>query len=523
MSLASEVARKVAPTTRKVEPKRILAIGWGGAVLFALAVGVSLLLRRLGLEPATATVLLSGLVIATIIAAAWFGRTLTSSIFFTIERETPPPLIGLSAFTDWCSGAVLAALLALTLTGKTTLAAAIAAGLVIQAAVFAPLMQRPGIVTVPGLFTWRTGARRTGLAALVTVCSALAMFAVAEAFVAIAMAQALTGLDRATLAFAIVALAALPTFSGGWLALLITNLIFTLTVLFTLLTPAIAMAFLPESALAADPLLEEMYVAVLPIARTFSFDAENVWSKLVTFVVLTTGLAAMPVGLSRLALNVNSTAAAQSVGWASLAVFLALASLPVAAFAFSMEGSSAARSIEAQPLVGVLPIFALLLAAFNALAATLYIFSTSIIRALRRTQRRDPSERSMASIRMLTIAMGLFLVSYLRGAEQAPIDLAGPYWIAGISLAASGLFVPLVAAGWISRVPWFAHASALLVGPLVVGLAIFGVVDGPLLQTAFFGQILSAACILTGKFAPAILGRKPIDSRLSILRRPQGS
>lgn len=523
MSLSSEVSRKVTTGPRRINPGHLLAFGWFMTALFALIVAISMLLRRLGLDPTTATALLVTLSIIAVFAAGWFGRTMSANTFFTMNRTTPSSLVGLSGFTDWCGGAILAVLFAFGATGRVTLTLAISTGLVLQAAVLAPIMQRPGVVTLPGLFAWRTSTQSTGMAALITTLATLFMLALAEAFVGIAMVETITKFDRETITIIFVALAVVPTLAGGWMALLLINLTFGLIILFALLAPATALALLPSTWLAHDPLLKDALVVTLPVAQEFTLGDGGVFDTLLAFIIFATGLASLPVGLSRLALNINGTTATESVGWSALATFLALASLPVAALAFVVPGSNAAQAAQAHPLLGALSILALLLAAYNALAATLFMASTSVIRALRRTQRKNPSERSMASIRMLTLALGLAVIAFTRHTTEPAIDLAGPFWLAGLCFAASGLFVPLVAAGWISHIPWPAYASALIIGPLVIGLVMLSGPDAPLLQAAFLGQVLSFVCIATGKFVPALLGRKSSDPNLSTLRRPQGS
>ncbi len=516
MSLSGDVSRCVPTGRRSVDSTRVHVTTWVCCVTFLAAYAVVLLLERLGTPIGTAIGLLIALLAGFVVLLSWQGRTMTAGSFFYSDRMPGSASVGLSSVGDWTGGAVLVALLALSVQDRLALAFAIPAAIVTHGAAIAPVMQRSGVVTVPGLLAWRTGTQRTGLLALIVLLPVLGLLAFAEARIAVSILANLSGFGVGTLAIAVLALAVVPALGGGWLALGFVNLVLGMCAIAGLLVPSLALAFM------APDLLPPVAIAPLAMLPDTGMQALGV-SPVVAGIVVTAGLAALPIAVSRAALTIHPTAAMQASSWMALVVFLVMAALPLSLF---LLGDGAAQDrLSSRPLLAMLPMLALLLLAFNSLSACLFVAATSVVRALRRTQRRDPSERSMASIRLLVLAFALFCGSAVRLSPSDTLADNVPVLLLAISLAAGGLFAPLVAVGWVSRLSWVAYSSAIVFGALAVGLTagLGGSSPASIVTGGLVGLGVSAACIAVGRFWPERAKRTVLDPRLGMLRMPDGA
>ncbi len=516
MSLAGDVSRRVPTGRRSLDGVRIHVTLWACCLVYLVAFAAVLLLDRLGMSVGTGAGLLIALLAVFVLFLSWQGRTMTGATFFYSGRVPGAAAIGASSVSDWTGGAVLAALLALSVQDRLALAFAIPVAIVMHGIAIAPVMQRSGVVTVPGLLAWRTGTQRTGLLALIVLLPVLGLLAFVEARIVVSILTNLSGFGTGTVAIAVLALAVIPALGGGWLAVGLVNLVLAICAVAGLLLPSLALAFVSPELL--PPLVVDS-VSLLPDIGEASLGV----SPLLAGIVLTAGFAALPVALSRAALTIHPTAAMQASSWMALIVFLVMAALPLSLLLLG-DGAATER-LSARPLLAMLPALAVLLLAFNSLSACLFVAATSVVRALRRTQRRDPSERSMASIRMLVLAFALFCGSAVQLSPSRELADNLPPLLLALSLAAGGLFAPLMAVGWVSRLSWVAYSGAIVFGALTVGISagLGGSGNASILHGGAIGLVVSVACIAVGRMLPTVTGRTPLDPRLALLRRPDGA
>ncbi len=516
MSLAGDVSRRVPTGRRSLDGVRIHVTSWICCLVFLAAFAAMLLLDRLGMPVGTATGLMIALLAGFVLFLSWQGRTMTGATFFYSGRVPGAAAVGVSSVSDWTGGAVLAAMLALSVQDRLALAFAIPVAIVIHGVAIAPVMQRSGVVTVPGLLAWRTGTQRTGLLALIVLLPVLGLLAFAEARIVVLILTHLSGFGTGTIAIAVLALAVVPALGGGWLAVGTVNLVLAVCAMSGLLLPSLALAFVSPDLL---PPLAVDAVSLLPVIANSTLGV----SPILAGIVLTAGFAALPIALSRAALTIHPTAAMQASSWMALVVFLVMTALPLSLLLL-VDGAGSER-LGARPLLAMLPALALLLLAFNSLSACLFVAATSVVRALRRTQRKDPSERSMASIRMLVLAFALFCGSAVKLSPSVELADNVPPLLLALSLAAGGLFAPLMAVGWVSRLSWVAYSAAIVSGALAVGISagLGGSSSVSILHGGAIGLVVSIVCIMAGRMVPTLTGRTPLDPRLAILRTPDGA
>lgn len=443
-----------------------------GLLLFGALV-VFLLLQRLGLPTDIVVSAISIMAVCVMLCLAWVSRTMTSLMFFYANRSLGPFTSGMGSTTDFLSGAVLIFFFSNALPAKMALATAIILGVFLQATLFAAPFQRAGVSSLPGFLAWRGGSQITGYLALATTTIMLLSLALAEFQIAREILPLITGISLERSGWVVLILALLPCVIGGWAGLLLVNAALVIWMLICLIVPAVATGFL--SGILSQITQQEIAgapVGVLGLAPSdllFGSASDiSFLSMTLTIIVLAAGFSVLPSALSRLSTNNRSIDAIESVGWLALMAFLILSALPLSIGLIIDKPTSVqlAQSLQNQPVLQMLPFFAIVFAALNALAATLFAASSSVVRAAKRMRNLDPGEQSVFSTRLTIVLLALVLLVLPR--EWIPtID---GLVVAALALGAGGLFVPLVVGTWMTLVSTWALNLSIAAGTIATAL-----------------------------------------------------
>ncbi len=472
MSLADHISRD----EKRLDSKRIVTILWLGGIAFVLAYLSLVLLSRLGLPIEMAVSIIGMSMIVTAVACGWFGRTMTSRVFFFSNRLTGVAPSGLGGSTDWLSGGFLGFLLIVGSSERLILAPTVMIGMLLCTVLFATAFQRSNVSTVSGFMAMRYGKRRVGLVALVFVSLILGLLLVTEARLASHLMSQMLGISSwQALAFVVV-LIALPTLIGGWLALIIVNAILVIWILICVLLPATVSGFFSSQLIAALSYEGAVNpINSLGLAELFGLNglgllSNNILHTALAAFVLSCGFACLPHALSRLTLSSHHVTVLESLGWSALSGFLILSAFPlsIGLLAVTANVSELSIALSKQPVLQMLPALALLLAAINSASVTVFALSSAIVRLMRRTRNLDPGERTMFGTRALCVVLCLGLLFLLQDFTPE----IGPLFLAAICISAGALFAPLTIAVWASRISSWAVALAMAVGGGITTLLI---------------------------------------------------
>ncbi len=533
MSLADHI-----PVDRRsIGSSRIVNILWLTGLAFVAGIFLMVLLQRLGAPLVVALGIVLVFSLVGVVTLSWIGRTMTSSLYFFAGRLAGVAPNGLGSTTDWISGAFLMTFFALPLSGKLVLAPAVMLAILMQATLFANVFHRSSVSSPPGFLGWRYQNRFTGPVALAVTCSILVLLIFAEFEVARLLLATITDLPLERAGLIVAVLVALPALFGGWLALMIVNSVLALWMLIAVLSPAIATGFFPDFLRTGLELGRSTQTfAPLNFNEVDLFGLTtgggiSTFTAVTTMLVLAAGFSVMPHTLSRIALLSRPVATIESLGWCALGGFLLFSALPLSIGLIGTDPASdeLAALLKSQPVLHMMPYIALLFAAFNALSATLFAFSSAIVRALRRTARLDPGEQSIFSTRFLACLCAFGLVYVSQGQNLNASKLL----ILAVSLSAATLFMPMVAAAWISSLPRWAALLAMLTGALAFGifsgaqfpgsdfLNTSGLVASKLapLQAGALGMIANLAVLVAARGFSIISKNTPSDSSLALIRR----
>lgn len=514
-------------SARQIAERQVFFLFWIAGIAFGLGLIVLLLLQRLGITLPLIISLIGAVSFVALALMSWQGRTMSSQPFFYAGRSINAAQLGVAGVTDWLGGTAILLLVGLSTTGQTLLAPAIMFALLLQAVLFAGPVQRSRTLTIPGFLGWRFDSKLLSFSALLLVCAVLMCILIAEFQVLRSVSSNLFNMGSDTLLIALLVAAALPSLIGGWSSLVLINGGLAIWMLASLLTTASTMAFMPDSlqaALALDP-----NTLALPVLPSFQADpfgfltmlSTPSYASVVALLVIAFGLAIMPHGLSRLALNRTPLAASEATGWTALFVFLLFSAMPLSVSLMTAEPTSTQlfALIEKHVVFYALPHFAVLFAAFNALSVTLFIISISIVRTFRRGQSLDPGERSIFPTRLLIILIAAGLV--YAPLENVP-DSASLFFI-GLSLLAGGFFAPVAASIWFSRIPSSVILMAILLGTGVTVLGLVDLLPLPAFFAAACGLVLSSVLLAATYIAARLRKVVPIDPPLLVLRQPDGA
>ena len=516
------------PTDRRTfDGARMTTVLWLAGLGFAGTCITLFLLHRLGLPMVYSMGITFTFLLATTLVLSWITRTMTSSRFFFAGHQATAPVLGLGGQSDWACGAFLILFFSVSLTEKVILAPALMLGILLQAVLIASAFQRSRVLTLPGFFAWRGQTQMPGHITLLVSVAILLAISLAEFEIAHSILSALSGLKIDHAAIVVILVAILPSIFGGWHALLLINAAFVTILIICLMGPAILVGFLPDLLQTARGLegvetgLANLNLAPFSIFST-SDELHSAGLIILTMFVFAAGFAALPHSISRLSLNNRPISSVESLGWTALIIFLSFSALPLSIGLIINPPSSVslAELLQTHPVFAMLPYFAVLLAAINGLAVTVFSASAAIVRALRRFRNLNPGEQSIFSTRLVIVLIALAIL--FSPAENRPS--ASTLFIAALLISAAGLFIPLVTNIWIAQIPQWSIALAVIGGTACVALGLFGRTTVPqfeLVTWSAMGMGVAMAILLIGRLTNRRTALHQSDARLNEIRNPQ--
>ena len=514
---------RIPETARTIGRESSITLFWSAFFAFCGALVVFMLLQRLGLPAEIVMGAIIAMTICLFFWLSWISRTMTSGLFFYANRALGPFTSGLGSTTDLMSGTLLIVLFSSGLAGKMVLATGLLLGVLFQATLFSQAFQRSGVSTLPGFFAWRCRSQLTGYLALAAVIGLLLQLALAEFRIAENMLRLLTGVSSQQTAWIVLILAVLPSVFGGWSGLLLVNATLVVWMLICTLVPAAATGFfdgLLQSSLQSDFVGAPLDPLLLVPTTLFPGAGSSAPLILIGIITLAAGFSVLPHSLSRLATNGRAIEAIESVGWLALTLFLMLSALPlsVGLIMATPTSSKLAVLLQTQPVIQMLPYFVILFAALNGLAATLFAASSSIVRAASRLRNLDPGEQSVFSTRFGVVLLAVAMIVWPPLYTPAPEQLL----IGALMLGAGGLFVPLIAAAWVTAFSTWALGLSIVAGTAVTGMLMtptgLALIQHPILSGAL--GALAATLVLVGDRLIALILKRPlaINSSARFLR-----
>ena len=490
-------------TDYRLSTRQIITVLWVGCLVYSTMIIALILLNRLGLPIDFSHLLHTIFVSCGVILLGWMGRTMTSRHFFFAQKRANSAASGWSGGTDWSGGAFLLILVSVSFYQRGIWIIAIMLGLLIMSLLFARAFHRAGVSTLPGFLAWRFPESGAGLLAIPASSIVLLLLAIAEFEVARSTMAIIDSVNAGQLTWFILFLAVVPAVLGGWMSLVFLNIVLALWLAISVLLPTLMLGLVPHiftsdsASLGPDSIL----AALTPIVA-LDIPASGLMQTSIAVLVLAMGFATSPHALSRLSLVAKPVAAIEHVGWSALFVFIVLS-----AFGLSIELVSQSANAElatlltTQPVLHVLPYFAILFAACNALPATLLALSAGIVRGVQRTRRIDPGERSMFGTRLCILAIAGAIGWWFRDAN---IDV-GTYFVVALCFAAGTLFVPLLSTAWIKFLPGKSVTLAIAIGTFLMGAEVWHYIfHGPPtwfsspVYAAMFSIGLGGICVLGG-------------------------
>ena len=314
------------------------------AAAFVLALVVLALLGHFGLPDAAIGVILTAVVFAAFLAAAFGSRTMDATAFFVANRGLSAPGNGMATAAAFMSAGVYLGLAgAFFDDGGTALALIFgwSLGFLLMAVLIAPYFRRSGAFGVAGFLTIRYGGRTIRLAAVAMIVASLTA-ALASALAAAAWIETLMfGLDNSTGLGVAVVITAAVTILGGMRSLTSVAILQYLALAVAFLVPAALVAAtrvsmpIPQlgfgfalqevgfiaattGQVVAGPLPGKLLPAIPPGAASF-----------VTVIAsLAAGIAALPHLVMRGAAMANGDGARRAAGWALVFILVVALAAP---------------------------------------------------------------------------------------------------------------------------------------------------------------------------------------------------
>lgn len=519
MSLAGLTSR----TDHRLNTRQVVTVLWIGSLVFCAMIVALVLLNRLGLPLDFSNFLNTIFFSFGVVILGWMGRTMTSRHFFFAQKHTNSAASGWGGGTDWASGAFLLILVSVSFQQRGIWIIAIMLGLLLMGLLFARAFHRADVSTLPGFLSWRFPESGAGLLAIPVSSIVLLLLLIAEFEVARSTLAIIDSVNTTQLGWFILFLAVAPAILGGWMSLVFLNIVLALWLAISILLPTLLLGLAPQIFTSDSANLgPDSNLAPLTSIMTLDLPATGFFQTLIVVAVLAMGFAAAPHALSRLSLVAKPVGAIEHVGWSALFVFIVLS-----AFGLSIELVSQSANVElatlltTQPVLHVLPYFAVLFAACNALPVTLLTLSAGIVRGVQRTRRIDPGERSMFGTRMCIVTVA-GAVGWWFADTQIEV---GTYFVVALCFASGTLFVPLVSTAWIKSLPGKSVTLAMAIGAFLMGAEVWHyVLHGP---PTWFSSPIYAAALSVGLGVACIVGgwlyqqRQPdeeISPELKILR-----
>ncbi|MEM8749836.1 MAG: hypothetical protein AAGF28_06005 [Pseudomonadota bacterium] len=531
---------EIVPGNRQsVTPGRVKAVLWFCGALIGGILLLFIVLERLGLPVSIGRLWFVGLLGLALVGCCWLGRTLTSPDYFFAGRRLGVGVLGLGGLADWIGGAFLAILISIppdqfeTLGNPFLLVPALMLGMVLCSTLFVPGFRRVGVSTLSGLMAWRHQNQGVGVVfALLTALILLILF-FAEMRIATYLASSFANIDIETARWIMLLLVVLPTVFGGWLSLAVVNAVFSLWVLISMLAPAILVSiFRPVLGTStvldnAESQLSTIRYADLAGDFPLAEMGTNPGYSIIAIAVFACGFAALPHAIARLSLSKNNIAALEGTAWTALCAFLAFSAFPLSVALLALaELPPGTELLESQPVLTILPHFAIWLAAINGASVTLFAFSSTLARTFRRSRKLDPGERSMS----LTRGLGVLTALAYAFVPASLMLTASTYLLLSLGLSAASLFFPLLFCFWFERVQAGTVILSSLAGSAtVVILARPYEIVPTLLPTitevsitiaAGLGMMASLTVLCAGTLLRALRPAGKPDKRLAQLRNP---
>ena len=455
-----------------LEPQTSLDFGKGFslfAIAFALFAAVIVLLVEGGMPGSAASILLASGTLISFIVIGIFARTMHLPDFQVASHAVPPVLNGMATAAALLSSAGFLGLAGLFFGGNNAALAVVAGwmiGFLALSVLIAPYFRRTGAATIAEFLAIRFGSAGARLAALVVTLAASAGFLVAELAAAGEITDRLLGIGADTGIGIAVIVIICGSMLGGMRAVTTTAIAQYIVLAIAFLTPVILLSLQivggPDTSSFDLSVSAETAAKVtnrfLPIPPLDSFN------MVALALSLATGIACLPHIVMRSASSVGVGAARRAAGWALFFVLPFIALAPIyAAFAHAaLRPDSSGDPVDAATIVLSLPIIAELSPAVSALAAAgalaaILASATALLFTIASAvghdlysgllDRNGPSGRRLVVTRVVIVAVACVAAWYASSVDDTIFALAAT----SASLAASGLFAPLLLGIWWKR------------------------------------------------------------------------
>ncbi|MDN2567454.1 hypothetical protein N1F89_14615 [Aquibium sp. A9E412] len=528
-------------------PRRLFGtIAVGLVALAALAVA----LERLGVGAQTITLLLTVYLLAAVATVALAARSMTPGGVLLADRRVPAFWNGLALAGGALGGATLVAL-AGGPAGEPALAAGLAlglpAGLVLAGVLLAPQLRRAGAVSVPDFLAMRYGAalRPAGLAVLLVACFVLLTV---QIDLLGRLAAVVFGLSPSAARWAGLVAVLVCVVPGGMRSVTWTQAALSLVLIIALLavaawlTEAAGLGFVPHLTLGEAAARAAATPAGPGAALPGAADA---FALAATALCAACGIAAMPHVLLRFLAAASGRTARRTASHALVWGVVLFTVLPVlallaqrAALDFAAVGTPDAAALSgmalqadtafiALPALAGLPAAAGALALVAAAGAALAV-AAGLLMAMAGALSHDLHHRMLdpradAAVRLLLVRLFAATLGAL-AVPAAGLAIAGtlPLAVWALSLAASGLFVPLVLGVWWRRANGPGALAGLVAGTVAAGGYLYHLAIG---GAPWFGidamrvGLVGLAASLLATIGVSLLTPPPGPARQAFVRR----
>jgi len=493
---------------RSESSDRLRRICGGCALAFLLCIIALVLLDARGIGGKLAAIIITSVPLALYCAAALATSTADPLEFHIAGRRISAGFAGIAAAAQWSAPALFlaapASLLVAGYDGRPMLIG-LTGGYVLLAVLIAPFMRNCGARTAAGFFVMRYGTV-AGLiaAAMLFICSVLFMTALLQTAAAFtARVLAFDARIALVIGTAVVLLCAI---AGGMASVIASQaaqytilLIGSLAVFFLLA----AKPFDAPSGAPYDPVMEAINILAqglglvpAPSPRSVPYNISITASNLEFMICLMAGTASLPHVVMHPLTTRGTDGARKWAAWALLFITVLLFALPS-----SMRLANSAAALESSAIMAGL---VAAIAATSAAAAASAVLLTMGSTFTPGVQHRAEHSADAAKPRILP-ARGLMIIIAAGSAYAvATQPLEGASMLAwSFSLAAAGLFPPLVLGIWWERVT-AAGAVLGMLGGFAISLLY-------VVMTRYFPQAAIGDLGMTALFDPAS-GRPLVDA-----------
>ena len=452
----------------RMDLRRAALLLWIGALAIAVFLLAAALLYRLGLPSGPLFGVALGGIIVVVLMLGFLGRTAVTRVYFFAGRQMPPAVSGFGGGFDFGGGVFWLIFAAASASLKLVLAPAIVLGIFVMSGVFSRNIRSSGSATASGLLSRRYPWQGAGSVSLAIAIAGLLALAIAEAQLGVAVIEAVFPgrADAALIGLVLLALAI--GLLGGQMAHAFFGLAMAFAFMLLTAGTTIVLGIAPELLDPTIRIVPEITLDRLNVMAGPGFpEMTGSTDRLAIIVVVVCGVSVLPHAASRLAVVDKPRQAMEHLGWSSLWVFVTLSSIPLSIGLLVGGGATElGRNALMHPVFVLVAWLALLIASFAAFAMTFFSLSVHLARGVQRLLVRSPDDFSMALSRFLLVAMAGGMIWLGLPTNVAPTTL----FIDALCVLAAGLFVPMVIACTLDRVPGYAMTAACLIGvtPLLV-------------------------------------------------------